>query len=429
LEPDSSHTSAMLEFSDASYRFFPAEPSPFLIGVGRALNRHFVLPGKSHRIAEIRLEGAHDAIRDARAKGDRLVFVVNHPSHSDPQVLTEAQRRLGIPSCFMAAYDVFLRSRFTAWSMQKLGNFSVDREGADRKAMAAAIATVTAGDYALNIFPEGNVYLTNDRVTPYLDGAAFIALKAQQGLDGASVKIVPVSLKFTHLTTPREAVTQRLVELGSDSGHAYSPGSSDDPLGAVLGLGRHLLGSYLREHGFLHDLSDEEASLYEVLERFASGLATGLEETLALSPPKEGGLVERIRKIRSTIHQMRTGAPDTAHPEIEGLAERAILAFRIHGYLSPYLTERPTIDRYDETVERLAEDFYSRTMPRTGPRRAIVRFHEPIDAGAFLDSAGSLRNAIVPLTRAMEQAAQSGIDAINAASDTPGAQPVPGAGG
>ena len=123
----------MLEFSDASYRFFQAEPSPFLIRVGRTLNRHFIVPGAKHLVKELRIEGDTDALIEARRRGDRLLFVINHPSHSDPQVITEVHRRLGQRSCFMAAYDVFLRSRFTAWSMQKLGNFSIDREVGDRK--------------------------------------------------------------------------------------------------------------------------------------------------------------------------------------------------------------------------------------------------------------------------------------------------------
>lgn len=412
----------MLEFSDASYRFFPAKPSPFLIRVGRALNRHLVLPGGGHRIAEIRLEGECEAVREAARRGERLVFVANHPSHSDPQIVTELQRRLGIVGSFMAAYDVFLRSRFTAWSMQRLGHFSVDREAADRKAMAAAIATTAAGR-ALNIFPEGNVYLTNDRVTPFLDGAAFIALKAQQAPGGTPVKIVPTSLKLTHLAAPRETVRRRLVELARDSGHAYAPGASGDPLGAVLGLGRHLLGGYLQRHGLLEDAS-EETALHELLGRFAADLVAGLEHSLDLPPPRTGELVERIRKVRSAIHAAKTAPSRSTPSEIDDLAERAILAFRVHGYLTPYLTERPTIDRYDETVERLAEDFYSRAMPRTGPRRAIVRLHAPIDVSAFLSDSGTLRNAVVPLTRTMERAVQSGVDAINASNDAPGAQTV-----
>ncbi len=411
----------MLEFSDASYRFFPAEPSRILIALGRAMNRHFVLPGAGHLVKEIRLEGETEAVRDAQARGERLLFVMNHPTHSDPQVITELHRNLGLPSCFMAAYDVFLRSRFTAWSMQKLGNFSIDRESGDRKAMTAAINTLTTGEFALNIFPEGNVYLTNDRVTPFLDGTAFIALKAQQALEDKCVRIVPVSLKFTHLTTPREAVTERLLKLGADSDYQFPPGSTADPLGSMLGLGQHILGRYLRAHGFLRETTSPGNTLYATLDEFARSLTSELEESLQLAPQTESGVVDRIRRIRSKIHQMRTDGSGNAHPEIDGLAGKAILAFRVNGYLTPYLTEYPTIDRYDETVERVAEDFYSHAMPRTGPRRAIARFHTPLNVRDYLEGAGSLRAAVAPLTREMESAVQSGIDAINAENDAPGA--------
>ena len=97
--------------------------------------------------------------------------------------------------------------------------------------MAMAIDILSQGQYALNIFPEGNVYLTNDRVTPFLDGTAFIELKAQQGLDDARIRIVPISLKFTHLNAPRETVTRRMIQLGEDSGYHFAAGSTDDPMG------------------------------------------------------------------------------------------------------------------------------------------------------------------------------------------------------
>ena len=59
--------------------------------------------------------------------------------------------------------------------MQRVGAFSIDRETSDRKAISMACEILQTGDYGLTIFPEGNVHLTNDRVTSFLEGAAFIA--------------------------------------------------------------------------------------------------------------------------------------------------------------------------------------------------------------------------------------------------------------
>lgn len=412
----------MLEFSDAPYQFFEPKPSRLVIALTRLVNRYFVLSSAEHNIREVQIGGALDALEKAQEEGSRLLFVMNHPSHSDPQAITEVHRQLGIPSCFMAAYDVFLRSKGGAWLMQKLGNFSIDREGSDRKAMSTAIDVLKKGDFALNIYPEGNVYLTNDRVTPFLDGTAFIAAKAQAGLKDRKLKIIPVSLKFTHLTAPRESVTERMLRLGEDSGYTFPEGSTTDPVGAVLGLGQHIIKGFLDEHGYSEVFAETEGSLYETLAQFAERLVGELESALGIEPAAEQPLVDRIRKVRTTIHHVRTDEAAENSPDLDGLADKAILAYRIHGHLTPYLTENPTIDRYDETVERIAEDFYSRAMPRTGPRRAFAHLGEPLDVSAFLEEAGGkARNAVRAMTVAMEKAVQSGIDEINAKNDAPGA--------
>jgi 1-acyl-sn-glycerol-3-phosphate acyltransferase len=413
----------VLEFSDAPYRFFEARPSAPLIRLGRALNRHVFLPGPNHRIRDLSVDGDLEALAEAQGNGDRLLFVINHPSHSDPQALTEIQRRLGVDACFMAAYDVFLRSRLCAWSMQKMGNFSIDREGSDRKAMAAAIKVLSEGKKALNIFPEGNVYLTNDRATPFLDGAGFIALKAQAATD-AAVKIIPVSLKFTHLTTPRETITERMIQLGAASGHDFPAGSTSDPLGAVLGLGCHILGGYLKKHCLHGKIPADDPSLYSLLENFAANLIAEVEHGLQITAAEAAPLIARIAKARAKIHQLRSDPEAHPHPRITGLADRAILALRIHGYLTPYLKEHPTIDRYDETVERIAEDFHSRTMPRTGPRRAMANIGAPINVQDHLSAKS--RDAIAALTDEMERRVQAGIDALNAANNAPGGRLVEG---
>lgn len=133
----------MLDFRDAPYQFFEPHPRPLVIAGASLVNRFLVSPGKNHRIRSVDLTGDLASLAEARACGDRLLYVCNHPSHSDPQILTEAFRQLRLPVCFMAAYDVFLRSPLTAWVMKRLGHFSIDREAADRKAVSTAIGILS----------------------------------------------------------------------------------------------------------------------------------------------------------------------------------------------------------------------------------------------------------------------------------------------
>ena len=420
----------MLEFSDAPYQFFPPNPSRPLIWLGRKANQHFILQGKGHRVSELVVQGETEALREERVKGIRHLFVFNHPSHSDPQTVTEVHRRLGIPSSFMAAYDVFLRNGLNRFLMPRLGHFSIDREGSDRKAMSAAIEILKQGDFALNIFPEGNVYLTNDRVTPFLDGTAFIAAKAQKASPDEEVRIVPVSLKFTNLSDIRPVLIERRNAIAELTGFTIDP---DQPtVSNVIELGMHLLGIYLKEHGIDPDShpTDREgfrAALRNVAER----LITELEEALEITPAENQDYIDRIRKIRSHIHQIRTdesSAEDRA-AVMRQLADKAILAFRILSYLTPYLTEKPNLDRLAETAERLGEDYYSKILPVPGPKRGIVTIHDSISVAKVLEEAGGkMRDAVTSLTPRMEQVIQKGIDAINESNDSPGAEMVKNAG-
>ena len=84
--------------------------------------------------------------------------------------------------------------------MQRHGAFSIDREGSDKQSMKEAIRILKEGEYAMTIFPEGNVYLNNDRVTPFMEGAAFVSMRAQKELGSdAPIYAVPVSFKMTYI--------------------------------------------------------------------------------------------------------------------------------------------------------------------------------------------------------------------------------------
>jgi 1-acyl-sn-glycerol-3-phosphate acyltransferase len=395
----------VLDFCDQPYRWFPPRDGPLLGWLLRAYNRARHLP-RTLRIESVRVSGGERLPRGPGA----LLFTPNHPTHADAAIVIEALRAVGRSARFMAAYDVFLRRRLDAFVMQRLGAFSVDREGSDKRAMECALESLTSGGRSLVIYPEGNVYLQNDRVTPFHDGAAHLALKAvaPAGAGGPPVHIVPVSIKVTHKSDVRPLLRARLAELARAL--ECAPAHEDDPRQALAQVGLTALRRNLRLRGMP---APEGETLAQLIEHSAGTVLARLEEKLQIAIRPRDGLIDRVRRARRVIHEVRTDPARVAdHAAAATWADEAMVAFRIVSYSGAYVAERPSIDRVAETVEKLGEDIESRMLPPIGPRVAAVRLGPPI-AVAELTAGRRQREAVRALTEAAEAAVQAGVDELN----------------
>ncbi len=412
----------MLDFADQPYRFFPPRPNRLIAALLRVYNRRRRLP-RTLAIASVQIEGVQ-SLQHVYRSGDRLLLTPNHPTHSDAAILLEALARARVLPAVMTAYDVFLRSRMDAWVMQKLGCFSVDREGSDPQAMAEAAATIERGRRALVIFPEGNVYLTNDQVTLFHDGAALLATRAARRWAevkdgskpaGGRILVVPVAIKATYIDDVRPAVAARLRELTGMLDVAWD--ASWTPLEALRSVGRAALQRNLKLRGFDVPSGDD---LPTMIEHAAGTVLAELERKLAITVSDGAGLFDRVRAARRVIHEVRIDPQRTAdHPAAATWADQAMLAFTIASYSGRYVSQSPTLDRIAETTEKLAEDVHRRMMPPLGRRQAHVRFLEPIVVNDLLADCRP-REAMTRLTAAMESAIQIALDAMTL--NTRGAQ-------
>ena len=418
----------MLQFSDAPYQFFPAKPSRMIQRLCEQANKHFFLSGPNHRIKQLEISGGEN-LQELLASGARVLLVANHPTHSDPQVMTEVLRRLGLRSCFMAAYDVFLRKKACAWVMQRHGAFSVDREGSDKQSMKEAIRILKEGEYAMTIFPEGNVYLNNDRVTPFMEGAAFVSMRAQKEL-GSDVPIyaVPISFKMTYLHDVRDAVKQQMDKVARIAG--MKPDSCESILEELQEIGRALLVERMRECEHLSEDGElggkDWSSQFEGCSEKVIG---GLEEKMELAPKIDSSLTERIRRIRAAIHHIRIRDDGENKEEAEKFAhasewaDEAILAFRTLTYATPYVADHPSLDRFAETSQKMGEDYTGKSAKPLGDRAALVHVGEPLHLGEMLDQHDAkLRPAVAELTTQLETAVQSGVDLLNKGNKHPGGE-------
>ncbi|MGC9311696.1 MAG: lysophospholipid acyltransferase family protein [Sediminispirochaetaceae bacterium] len=412
----------MLKLIDKPFLWYPPRPHPIISPVGRLYNKYVYLPGKSHLIKEFHCSG-REKIRELRAdRRNRFLFLANHPSHSDPQIIMESLRGMGISSHYLTSYDLFYRrTPFERWAMQKSGAFSIDRESFNARPFNVAAGIVRDGKHALTIFPEGRPYLQNDLVTPFMSGAVYIGLAAQKALLGTDKKVflVPTAVKLTHTEDCLSLLMRMLLRLADDIG--YNPGRTDDPVALAENTAIALMQRALKSFGYP---MVEEGSLETMRDQAAEIIIRDLETRTGWANGEEKDPWKRVLAIRSGIHRILLD-PDRNLPLVPAAgqwARRALTAMKIISYPVNYLRENPTLDRFGEVVERLLEDRQSVAIPPYSGRAVFTRFGNPVDLSALMSGSQVKRNQLKQeLSDTIRTEIQVLIDSINAENAYPGA--------
>ena len=133
-----------------------------------------------HRLLEVEVRGL-EHVRDAIDRGQGVLITPNHASHADCHSLYAAVDELGCPAYVMIAWQVFARDGWLrSMLLRHHGGFSIDREGTDLSALRQAKEILQSYKNPLFILPEVDVYHCNDRITPFREGPAAIALDGGQ---------------------------------------------------------------------------------------------------------------------------------------------------------------------------------------------------------------------------------------------------------
>jgi len=415
----------MLNLYDRPFVYFPPKPNRFILFLGKVYNKYYYLPSFEHRVNSVKCKGI-DNIRNLTSnKKNRLIFISNHPTHSDSQVILEALRQAGVTTNFMAAYDLFFRqSKFNQWVMQKAGSFSVDREAFNTEPIKEAVNILLKGKYHLTIFSEGRPHLQNDLITPFQNGGAFIAASAQKRMDtlgkGEKVVLVPVAIKLTHCENSRDKILSMLSELAKSLNIIQNPDSKIEELIEVAALA--LMEYGLESLGFP---PSEGETIEERQKNSGELIIKHLENDMNIISDQNKSLNERTVKIRSEIHKIML-APD-GDSRLWALsrirAQKIMLAMKILSYPVSYLREKPTLDRCGELVERLIEDKQSKAIPPYGKRRSLVHFGEAV-IFSEISSHGELKKneLLTKITGICQNSVQKMLDEINISNGHPGGE-------
>lgn len=344
-----------------------------------------------------------DHLRAAMQSKSRLLIAPNHSSHADPFTIYAACDAAKTTCHIMAAWHVFMKfSPLMQRCLQWHGCFSVDREANDIGAFRNAIDVLRERTEPLVIFPEGEIYHCNDRVMPFREGAAAIAVGAARKTD-ASVAMVPTAIKYRYIDDPTKAILKVLDDierriLWRTQTHKPIVERLYAIAEAVLGLKEleYMGGSRsgdLRTR--LRDLGEE------ILRRLESNHGRCREDDHPV----------RVKELRRTI---LTKANDCKTSEAERKKlphdlDDLFMVTQLYSYPGDYLrVENPSIERIAETVDKLEEDVLQRhTASIRGRRAAEVHFGTPIAVPA-----AKSRTLVAELTSSVQRQVQDLLDAL-----------------
>lgn len=324
-----------------------------------------------------------EKLRESLAAGHGIMLTPNHCRPSDPIVMGFPAREAKTHVYAMASWHLYNQDRFTAFAIRKMGGFSVNREGVDRKSLNTAIDVLESAERPLIVFPEGVTTRLNDRLLDFLDGVAFIARtaarrRAKRVSDG-KVVIHPVAIKYFFHGDLRTAIEPQLADFERRLTWKVSVGVS--LLDRIRQIGDALLS--LKELEYLG--TTQTGSTSERCHQLIDMLLTPIEEDW-LGGEREQGVVARVKSLRMAI------VPELTRNEVSG-EERTrrwnqladiYLAQQLSCYPEGYLRPPTSVDRILETVERLEEDLTDQVTSHP-PTKVVIQIGDAVEVSTSRD--------------------------------------------
>ncbi|NQT17762.1 MAG: 1-acyl-sn-glycerol-3-phosphate acyltransferase [Planctomycetes bacterium] len=353
------------------------------------------------RLLEVEVRGL-EHVRQSVAGGQGVLITPNHSSHADCHAIYTAADQLGYPFYVMIAWQNFVRDgRLKCLVLRHHGGFSVDREGTDMRAFRQAVAILQSQQNPLVIFPEGDVYHTNDRITPFREGPAAMALLAARKR-ARPVVCIPCGIKYRYLEDPTRELLQTMDEL--ERAIFWRPRTDLSLDRRIYHFAEGVLA--LKEIEFLgHTCSGPVRKRVADLMEFILGR---IEARYALDSSKVT-VPERVKLLRKHVIERLADLPDDdeRRKQCREDLDDVFLVVQAFSYPGDYVEERPSVERMAETIDKFEEDVLGvKTATIRGARAATVTFGEPIP----VDSGKGKKTAAKTLTRTMEERVQGLLD-------------------
>ncbi len=285
--------------------------------------------------------------------GHGIILAPNHCRPSDPLVISQLCREVGVAPYTMASWHLFMSGKVRAFILRRAGAFSVYREGMDRQALQAAVEIVQQAERPLVIFPEGVITRTNDRLIGLMEGLSFVARSAAKKRETGEVIVHPVALRYHFHGDLDDALHAALDDI--ENRLAWRPKRDASLQSRIYRVGEALL--WLKEIEYFG--SPQTGDLDTRLKRLIDGILDPIEqEWLEGKPNSEKTTVGRVKQLRVAIlrDMIEGNLPDQERARRWDQLADMYLAQQLGHYPPHYVRSNPTRERMLETVEKFEED-------------------------------------------------------------------------
>ena len=313
---------------------------------------------------------------DSVKRGDGILLAPNHCRYADPLVLGWPAKEAGTYLYAMASWHLFNGKWFDSFAVNKMGAFSVYREGPDRQSLETAINILADAERPLVLFPEGTTNRTNDVLKPLLEGVTFIARTAarKRAKNGSGqVVMMPVGIKYLCKSDISEWADGQLTRIEDRFG--WTRRGNLSILHRTIRLAEGMLS--LREIEYLG--KSNAGPLPHRRDYLIQQMLKQLEKDLGIARVNTDDIRARIAAIRTkAATEYMTTESTTRKQAMRANVVAVELAQDISSYPDCYLRPDQTTDtRIVETIQRMQETLFGKA-DATIPLHAVVQFDKPI---------------------------------------------------
>jgi 1-acyl-sn-glycerol-3-phosphate acyltransferase len=353
------------------YRFIPPFRRKLWCRVGRYLIPRYLR--RRMQVTRWRFEGQEHLCQSLR-EGAGVLLTPNHCRWPDPMVMGILGIDLNQYFYYVVSYHLFKLSRAMGWAINRIGGYSILREGADREAIRTSARILANAERPIVLFPEGTWFRQNDRLGPLQEGVALIARQAvRQGK--RPIRIHPVAIKYWQLDDVLPALRQRLARL--EARLDWQPQDELQLLPRIEKLGSALLAvKEIEQLG-----QPQPGTIDERVARLVEAIVS-TQEKFYQGKVTDGLSLERIRRLRQRLLKrlVELRADPVESTRTRRSLDLLLFAENLRAHSLEYLRERPCAERLVETVQRIEETMTDEIDVPLGRLGAVVAIGPGLDA-------------------------------------------------